>query len=480
MKQLIIVCLLFFNSACAFRESPQQSPENPQLISASVQIAWSPGKEGSGKLADLERQLTSLDGIHFNCERQITVPANVPETFTLYLPLPSDWDGELAGITANLRYGSGSGQSVPLEVGLSKYTGERASAGLDIRGLSRVLLPNEESSAEMTIQARKRDSGTNYSYRFVLRTPPSKLEVKQNTLLKFIADGGQLPKNVEKLISVNTKLDLIQVMSVRNLSGSSITAVIPIAPLGKLWTRFHQITINQGWCGYTTAVKDWDEELSSEFYMLPISSALTSNFLEYLNERILVGSFEMDLEPGESRLIGIYARGPGIDKLLSGGYVKQALQEKQVVKDCLAHCAVVGVSYWKKPDLYWKDQGYPGLSSSCLNVTCDGRFTSDSPKYIREKCNQCAEWELQNGLSPWDDRRFCMSPAPGNPWGYPAGEVWKVEKYLTSVLAGTETAPIYLDFQPDQIIGTVRFSDSPEEGLARPVRMLEPKSIQSE
>ncbi|HCM39251.1 MAG: hypothetical protein A2070_03290 [Bdellovibrionales bacterium GWC1_52_8] len=444
-----------------------------------MQVSWSNGKEGSGKLADVERQLNSKDGLHYSCERPITLPQKVPGTLKLYLPVSNDWGGDMDEVTASLRYGSGTGQSVALDVGLSKHVGETNrgnTLGLDIRGLNRVLLENEESIAELTVEARTGGEKV-YSYRLTLRTPPSKLEVKQKTRLEFLANGGKLPKSVEKLISVNVKLDLIQVVTVRNLSASSITAAIPIAPLGRLSTKFHQIAVNQGWCGYTTTKKDWDEELSSEFYMLPISSALSANFLEYLNERLLTGTFEITMEPGETRHIGLYSRGPGIEKLLSGGYVPQVLQPTKVVKDCVAVCGdrKTMMFHWKSPQVYWKDQGYPGFSRSCGEQRCDA-----SQSYNRQKCNECAEWELQNGLSPWDDRRFCTSPAPGNPWGYPAREMWLVEKYFESIDSGIQTFPVVISFEPESTVVPVQFADDESTETARRVPVLKANSVQSE
>ncbi len=115
----------------------------------------------------------------------------------------------------------------------------------------------------------------------------------------------------------------------------------------------------------------------------------------------------------------------------------------------------------------WRREGFPGDSGACAKAQCD----SIGPTYTQEECNVCAHWEMSNGLSPWDNHRFCNSNEPGNPWHYPVGEFWRVTKTEATVQQGVPSGPgmLNLDAASTAVSAAFHFDGVTE---AAPTRQL--------
>jgi hypothetical protein len=298
------------------------------------------------------------------------------------------------------------------------------------------------------------------------------LRSSQATVGEFEQENGAIQAAWKQPVTLGDRLELLQVVVLKNYSDESITVQLPIAPSGKYWVHIHHETLNQGWCQYTITPSDEDHVIGSELYLLELKTGIEKSAFNYLRDHATDSTQAISLDAHGEKQIGLYGRGDGFVQLLSGAFAPQTLQTTQVVASCRSQCRFPPTNgqawnVYRKPQIYWESQGYPGDSRACTQVL-DGCDNWDLPNYTLDLCNRCAGWELQNGTNPNDiQHRFCWSSFAGR-------DAWDVEKHMATVQAGTEISQIHFDVDPNSQTWPVSFADGtlPDDEAARSIHVL--------
>lgn len=488
----VLWCVVVLCTGCAFRESQPKAvrPEQHVLVGS---LGWTVGKGESTALAadDASRNFIALgQNSVFTAEREVVIPAVPPKAIRLVLPLPDGVSPSSVSVTGDLRLNSESGSALSVRIQNVEPVRPSGSTqellGMNIVGLDEIIPKDQEAKAFLRVRVSQSGrTGADVEFRSVLVTPPSNLELSQRTVAAFESEGTSLPPGVKSLRARSARWDLLQVVTVRNRSQSAVVASVHAILEGRLSTHFHRITVDQQPCSYKASEADWDEVIAPELYALPITEDLPKRFSAILNDSLSENRIDVSLLAGEQALIGIYGSGGSSASFADNGPVRGSPAPLEVVSGCRSRCADPRVDMYSWDPLnrasqYWSGEGFPGASRTCLKLSSIGRIFPESPVPDEDAMNQCALWELSNGTSPWDDHRFCHSPEPGNQWHYPTHEMWRVQKFTTTINVGLQSFPVVLGINPESTQVKLRYADVPEgmNAEARTVPALQERSVQ--
>lgn len=407
------------------------------------------------------------ESVRYQVIAPITLPATVPDAIRLSANMPMR--KTVVSKVAVLSQEQGPDSPV-VQAEIVPLVAEESGMALQIKGLRQVFSDHieKEESIDITLTG---DNHASFQITLTLRTPPS-LKSEQILVSDYEVKTKPIAANMKALRSLSVKLDLLQVIRLTNPSERSKVLALPIRPQGKLSTHENTAQANTSWCSYSLSSQDQDKTLSTEFYLLPMTLSdgvmndqLPKTFASFIDRALPDNSYELTFDPHEEKLIGIYGSGEQVASLMQNGHSRSNLQSIQVPTSCRSRCGDPrrDMYHWdgyNRARQYWDSQGWPGASRICDRLRSSYRIFPESPVPNEDDFNACAQWELTNGTSPWDDHRFCASMPPGNPWGYQSREYWNVQKTTTTVLVGTQTYPVMLNFDPSSLSATLRYPET--------------------
>ncbi len=463
-------------AGCAFRSpegggqpaptpdlSEQTGPNNPPKAAvmkrSSLKMSWKLEDNSMSEPVSVEPAgtLSSLA-----LDRPIIVPHSAPDEVHFEIR-PSTQRDLVKRVTVQGWVGPESGIPYNLEVKESNDSLDGGSIQFSAFGFSKLLSTTGESLALVQIHFfGETDKTPLETVSLNIMTPPSKVSKDQKAVSAFDEKFSPAAQKLKFLNSVGVQLALVQFVPIRNDSQWPLVVEIPVRMNGRLSSSMTRLNLTQSFCGHSIARQDWEEEFASELVAIPLSDDTPRTFSNSINEAFAVGNWGVTLEPGEQKMIGIYAYGPKAVALLKEGHAVQRFSTVDAVSGCRSRCGNPRTDMYDwdgigKATNYWQQKGWPGASRACNSIRVY-RILPEQPHPDENAMNQCAEWELSNGTSPWDDRRFCHSPEPGNGWHYPNKEFWSVTKSTTPVTVGTSSGPVVLKLSADSTWYRARFA----------------------
>lgn len=468
LSQIILILVCTF-PGCAFKEAsqppptqePPKKPEAPPIIKKRGFVSISGSKEKGTPFGEYKREYEVVQTeTTINIPSPMTLPEKIPQEFALKVASTA-WKDKLLGkviirVKPTLDNGVGTELTASDVSTLADAENQTVAWTMNIAGLDKVMPPGEESARYVQVELyEKGKSDATEIITFPVITPPSKLGAGQMTASSFEKTRGTVNlSELKTILSTNFRLDLIQVLQISNSSTLPVIIREPIKIAGNLNSHYRKVSVNQRMCGYDAPVNEWIDELATDFFLLPLNKEVADDPVTFINRKLKTTFWEQRLEPGEEKLIGIYAQGAGVVKLVSGTYPMQKLQSTQVVKNCKSRCFNPNqVSFGG----YWATKGWPGASRTCLEaIVC--AVAAPPPSSKEAICNECMEWDLQ--ANPWNDYRdvpreeppgrlFCVWKAPNRGW--------QVEKFYETIKTGTENDDVILRLPVESTIVHARY-----------------------
>jgi hypothetical protein len=462
--------VLALQGACAFKQ------EEPVRQAMSVRPVGSLEFQVQGTNA-LTRNLARNSDQEWEPDAPILLPTDPKGDLSLTVRLPSALLPQVRRVTAE-QTGATSLLAVPVD-----WTPIDEGMHLKVSEILDSLPRDKESSVPLKIHFWAEGS-TEEALNLNLRTPPSAPTVRQTTLTEWKSSGRPLARGVERLVSSSVNLSLLHIVEVSHVSELGVAVSFPIRLQGTLSTHETTAVLKQAFCKFSIDTTDRQDVLTTELYVLPLTDELGQNFMAWLDSHLPGNAAEALVLPGGTALFGIYGGGDRAAAVATQGFKPQAFETVQATASCRTRCGSIDgrdMAIWSQDQAsgYWQSQGMPGLSRQCVSAQCRP-FHPNHP-YTPDQCTACAEFEItQGGLSAWDGRRFCMSAAPGNPWGYPVGEPWKVEKISAPAQVGKRNGSLMLNLMPATRHVQVRFQVGVEVAPSRTIpEALKAQAIQA-
>jgi hypothetical protein len=448
-SRLRLVILLFVLTSsftgCAFRES--ETPSN-----AAGEVGPKPAVVMRIKGGERAERIVSVRESTWSTSYPFFLPAEPAASIALEVQIPSASLANARLVTAEATFGT-EVRSIAVD-----WTPRSGGVLLTFPSFAEGLTRDQAIQVPLEIHFWS-DGVTEEKLLVEFRTPPGAPMIKQTPLHEWKARGRVLPKGVDRLVSASFNLSLLQVIEVSHSSDLAEQVLFPLQTSGKLVSPSNRITVQQAFCSSVVNRQPFDDVLSESLYLLPLVEGLESSFMTYLDSGARTNQTKLAVRARETVLLGLYGSGDRAASVTEQGFKPVHFETLQVVQSCKTRCGSLDgrdMSYWNgQAASHWQTQGFPGLSQSCLNAHC--RPVVSGQPYTPELCSHCAEFELGNQTAPWAGTRFCRSNEPGNPWGYPAREMWIVEKITSQVPAGIENGPLLVEVSPTSRNVQVRY-----------------------
>ena len=213
---------------------------------------------------------------------------------------------------------------------------------MKVSGLGKLLSSSEEGAVYLSLKLMTEgDLAPLETIEIPLFTPPSKIAGEQFTLAEFEGKNGPIPEVFKTYISLGQRLDLIQVVRIKNSSPHPVAIGLPLKLNGVLTTHYQKIELLQARCAFTTHHIEWDDALSSDIYLMPLNNETAHGYLNFINASISTNGFEVPMLSGEEKLIGIYAQGEKTLEFVLHGKTAQAYSSVPAINGCRTY--VIGI-----------------------------------------------------------------------------------------------------------------------------------------
>ena len=444
-KMMIVLTSIQALGGCAFDPQPHQGeapkPVDPASNVVSVaRVQWGE-KEGQRGIyeSDVSRPVLKEGGPEdFRLGHPVTVPATVPSSIGVQVQLPIAEQPLSIAADAVLNAEEGALKALTVENPEVAKADIGTSIRLQLSGLKEILTADRESRAFVKLTISNAETHRLLAtLRLIVMTPPSDIELT-GMKVSELPDPSLSP--LLKLETMRMRLDLVQVLKIKNTSPSPVEVALPLIPTGKVAAHFHRLDLSQRMCSYSVNRVDWDEVYTEQVYLLPLSPEIKEGFEPFINARMEEKLLRLSFLPGEVKLVGVYGLGAKVSDLMVQGPTHSAPSSVSVVTNCRSRCTVA-VNQGPNFRDFWERLGFPGGSRACLVSIC----WVDHPQGNEAACNECMEWEVGRGVPFNDGNRRCMGYLPGNPFGGPTRDPWQVEKYTGSTEVGMQTYPVKLD-----------------------------------
>ncbi|MBI2712603.1 MAG: hypothetical protein HYX41_07110 [Bdellovibrio sp.] len=178
-----------------------------------------------------------------------------------------------------------------------------------LSGINTLLPDSSDNEARMyvSVDFLGDSKADKFTVEFLLTTPPSKFAFVQKSLNEY-ERTLTLPEEIKYMESDSTKLSLIQVVEVTDLSDQPIAIELPTKVTGKLsqkriWTDPQYGEFAKTVCYDMPKTVETNEVYSTDFILLPLSMDLTATWKELLKNE----SNDLQVTPGEKNLFGVFA-----------------------------------------------------------------------------------------------------------------------------------------------------------------------------
>lgn len=433
-----ILVILFSFAACTFKATAVANNNLAPGVSGDVRsVVFQMAQPSADSPLEVKRDLKQAQDGTFSNDDPLIIPFGFGGPVKLkLLKKPDESDEDFADLQASGFWSTDSE---------GKYsTLARVDQTHDYDGwVAQIELPpnwasqNEEAHSYLQLSLTNGNHKVVNKLALLIATPPTKL-----SFVQMVPPTNQIVADQRTLATLEFRADLIQTLQVHNDSWYPIEVRTPVEISGKLVTHFFKQDLNQRLCGFTVGRTDWDDVLATEFYLLPLTDDLSSQFRTIIDSGLKNGGIINSIQPGSDRTYGIYASGTGSLELAIGTYPRPTLTTTPVTSSCKARCRTGwAASPSSEFVAYWGTQGWPGTSQSCKANMCSAMVPATSDL----GCNDCYEFDAAQNLPHDNPHRACMGYVSGNPWGQDASEPWVVQKIMGTTQVGTQGSQILLE-----------------------------------
>jgi hypothetical protein len=436
-----------------------QSTESPAVARPQatdfVEIGWE--DVYSEKQSARNGWITS-DGTHYVSDLPISIPSSASGTFDFKVDVPKRYIGKALAYHAGFLAKDGT----PLGMSVQNFAREDAALKFQVNGVYPALhgvpsgLAGEKAAVLQFTGTDPTTGTTEFEGKMEITTPPEKIDVVQESIDSFESRSGVLPSSRKSISVGGVTLYLLQVLTFHNPTDFPIDVALPAKPTGSLVAQFQDIDIDQKICSFTTHSSQRSRALSSQLLVVPFG-------LEVISDDD-AAQVRVSIPARGNEFAGIYSTGKEVEQVAEGRYPKPIFDETEVTDACNAHCDQAGgwTMWCSGGGEHWLRLGYPGASGVCDSLSRPFPLTGASRPNDQKLVDQCAEWELTNGTTPWDDHRYCQANKPGNPGS--SSEKWILSPHQTKIQSGTQALPITVEISPDHLNGNLSFSGSNDLG----------------
>ena len=486
----------YLGSGCAFREShkgigvnpssPPTLPSQPDtpipLTPTTLILPATPERTGylsiNGTKADgtsfgeYKREFKMIERSPVMITTPIVLPQEIPHEFKLSVSATGLNEKPISRITASGRMSLEGGVVSELTVteleALPTQAHSPQAWSTKLSGLEKLLSNSEESIAYLQVNLFSEGStDPDQVITLPLMTPPSKVSTEQLSTVEFEGKYGSVVSPYKTYLGTGFRLDLLQVIRIKNSSSRPVSTHLPLKLNGTLSSHFTKVDLNQQTCTFSTSSSGWDEQLATDLYLLPLGEEVSNDFMGFINKQLKTGAWEMGLQAGEEKLIGIYAQGPRVPEVTTGTYARPTLQGTQVVTACKSRCPNPNFAFFSG---YWSKVGWPGASHACVqSENCPLAIGVWTPRINEALCNQCMEWDLRENHA-WKDAHSPMDADYPKTLcrGNEAGRYgWVVEKTPGSVSTGIQSDSVLLNLSAESTLLKIRFDISVEKEISQ-------------
>jgi hypothetical protein len=464
--------------------SPSVEAKIDRAMGAKVQLLIQDRNNVVSYVTERDLSLDTTNALQFEATTTIVVPHIIPNEVQLSITLPAVDMSNVSTVKASGDIVGVQGSTVDFDVDnievIKEASSEEPKVHFRVSRFNQMFKTSVDRQAFLNVKFyNQTETEVITSVKVPVISPPSGLGYEQMTLAEYERTNPAIDPFNKTYRSFGRTLTLLQVIKLKNPLQYSVIAGFPLQPRGTLSTQVTSVQLNQQACSYTVNRRTVDETLANEVLFIPITVPMQREVLNFINVNLNIGRFEVELQPDAEVLIGIYAEGDGAASLLSRGR-PAGLNQVQAFSSCRSRCGDPrrDMRHWdslRRAEQYWTSQGWPGESRTCNDLRNTWNIIPNAAHPNEDAMNRCAQWELSNGTTPWDDRRFCNSPTPGNPWRYPNREFWNVEKTAVNVSVGNQYGTYRLNLDPGSTEVTLKYAITGKNGEAseaRPLRNL--------
>ncbi len=439
--------------------NPQENLEQTRPRATDfVEVAW---KDSSADIHTAGNGWITADGVHYRSDLPISIPASIPDRLQFKVDVPKKFTERSLSFHADLL----SKDGVSTKVSFENMSRQGNVFRFQLSGVAQALaaLPpgsvGERSVLMQVVGVDSETGGTMFEGEMALTTPPAKIEFVQESVESFEKHSGALSTSRKSIVFEGETYFLLQLVSFHNSSDFPAKLAVPSRPLGDLIAHFHDVSVDQRLCSYSTHSLVRARTLSSAFLVKSFSSDGERNDGE---ESVL-----LSVPARGNAVAGIYSTGKEVKQVAEGSYPRSVLDKGEVVDECNAYCEKGTEWMAQSAAGHWIGKSWPGASLVCTQlkmpiVSPGADFHGEDQKLIDE----CAEWELSLGLQPWDPSRFCQAPSRGDG----AHERWQFNPHYTSIESGTETLPMTVELDPSALNGVLYFAGTNDHGTPESVK----------
>ncbi len=420
MGSLALFTLGIFTS-CSFKDQVAETKEEPQnkkkknssqkLVikppkAILTNIKWGKSGESEIKAYSYNTRLIEYNEPNtYNVIKPITLPSLIPNEISFIIPMDKMINPDLLTFLKAYAFLGGARFELITNNLILNNDDTNTKIKVDIGGLRNIFSDHVETTAKIKLDLFEEANNLLFSTTFILRSPPSKIEINEvhenNFNPEYFNLSGQL-----KLIETNEKAALFRAIEIKNNSENRLIIEAPASNVGEINANFHSLTHEDTGCegkGYKLHPKSWVEKYAKQIVLVP----LTFNYLTSFNLVTSVNppaeNFTITIYPNESIILGLYGTGEKALNLIKNGYERQHLTNDRIWKKCENICVEPG-------------------GDNC-------RYSTSTGEWI------CGD----GGCKRWETRR-----KPGRWW------------------IGTENSPVKLTINPNKSNLFIRYDDLTE------------------
>ncbi|MCC7441298.1 MAG: hypothetical protein IT285_06685 [Bdellovibrionales bacterium] len=384
MKTTWIVCaLMSLVGSCAFKE-PEKDTRSLEGTLIGNTSPYSLAVDWTHETAVLpDKLLKARRSIHggkqdqFQTAEPLTIPANVPEIVYLGLELPVDRMKEAARFSKVALVIEGRRFEVVSDLLEGHESVPRKwNVILSVSGLSAVL-PMARSRAGVLDVELYGQLQRLASVKIPLRTPPSQVEVKTLTLRDLSAQDGASYAPLFTLPLDGDRLQLVQVLRIRNDEAVPIEIRVPRRLGADLAQWENQLTHKDKKCSYAIVQTPSWRQLAQELYALPMDGRLVFEAIQTIQNTDLEGELSVKVAPGATADVGLYGHGDGVDQWMKDGPKGPEFTQVRVDDSCYTVC----------------------IKHLCTCTMCEKRveWFEDAPEHFEanQRVCECDKWETR-------------------------------------------------------------------------------------
>lgn len=347
----------------------------------------------------------------FRAEREITLPALVPDELILSFEVP--WNLDLQDhlkTQAWIKDGNSQSGLISRKEISAKITNiqlfqnnRKTRITLLISDPRLFLSDQEEQHVDLDIDLVDEVNLMKITEQLTLRTPPSRLE---KTIWPYSKTDTRIDSEFADFTLQNRKLRLIQVVELTNHSKKSVEITFDVGLSGKLWASFKKFssieTLTENLTGEERSVgcktEKHEEQLpdkifATHFYLLPLTLDLATKFPAIIAEKTIT----QRINQGTTERFGLYGEGSAIDDFILNPPENLKPTWKKICTDAIRVCNVASTMI-DFSEAWMKMGSYPSGCNSLPNWIDFNKVYHYAHR--GEECGACQRYS---------ESRFCKS-----------------------------------------------------------------------